>query len=318
MSPSIQVIVKNTFLVFQEFESVQADHVIGSKQRSRSVETHRDDSQYRPDLTRLNDVLRQFHTEVVPRTSSVTSSTSAQSKDKDALTISAKEDVGLRRILSVSTEMSQFEGSPGQRTRLGSVASSMSFGSDFEGFDSRVVCEDGASEYKGQPPNPNPKAIVQDGVRKECTHKMVPKRVNLASQFLTTPLHGPPTTLMIRNIPNQYKNQDLLRELEHVKLGNSFDFFYLPMDSGTNCNVGYAFVNFVAPEYAKRCMRVMKDYMFKGQTKVYKRAAITVAHIQGLEANMAHYKASAVKMQKHRGTGPLVFAQNYESSHLVQ
>lgn len=315
----MQVIVKNTFLVFQEFESAQTDHSLGSKQRSRSVETHRNDSQRNPDLKSLNDVLCQFHTEVVPLTSSVTSSTSAQSKDKDALTISAKEDVGLRRILSVSTEMSQLEeGSPGQRTRLGSVASSMSFGSDFEGFDSRVVCDDGASGYTGQPPNHNPKAIVQDGVRKECTHKLVPKRVNLASQFLTTPLYGPPTTLMIRNIPNRYKNQDLLRELEHLKLGNSFDFFYLPMDTGTNCNVGYAFVNFVTPEYAKRCMTVMKDYIFKGQTKACKRAAITVAHIQGLEANMAHYRASAVnRMQKNRGNGPLVFAPNQESSRLV-
>lgn len=52
------------------------------------------------------------------------------------------------------------------------------------------------------------------------------------------------TTCMIRNIPNKY-TKELMIKLLNEKFKNQFDFFYLPIDFKNNCNVGYAFINFI-------------------------------------------------------------------------
>ena len=49
---------------------------------------------------------------------------------------------------------------------------------------------------------------------------------------------------MIRNIPNKY-NKELMRETIDRNFKDTYDFFYLPIDFKNNCNVGYAFINFI-------------------------------------------------------------------------
>lgn len=53
------------------------------------------------------------------------------------------------------------------------------------------------------------------------------------------------TTIMIQNIPNKY-NKDSMLELINRKFKGKYDFFYLPIDMKFQCNVGYAFINFVS------------------------------------------------------------------------
>lgn len=54
------------------------------------------------------------------------------------------------------------------------------------------------------------------------------------------------TTIMIRHIPNKYSYQDLLEEI-NIVCKDKYDCFYLPLDSENNCNLGYAFINFINP-----------------------------------------------------------------------
>ena len=54
------------------------------------------------------------------------------------------------------------------------------------------------------------------------------------------------TTIMIRHIPNKYSYQNLLEEI-NIVCKDKYDCFYLPLDSENNCNLGYAFINFIHP-----------------------------------------------------------------------
>mmetsp|Transcript_72804 Transcript_72804/g.189539 ORF Transcript_72804/g.189539 Transcript_72804/m.189539 type:complete len:342 (+) Transcript_72804:102-1127(+) len=137
-------------------------------------------------------------------------------------------------------------------------------------------------------------------------HAKVPRSQNLVAQFSKANIVGLPTTMMVRNIPNRYTQRELIREIEVLGFGESFDFFYAPMDTGTMGNVGYAFVNFVDGTWAERCQQMLSGYTFKKHQKKTrtKVASVSVAHLQGLEANLRHYEKAAINSRgrsKHCG-----------------
>jgi len=143
----------------------------------------------------------------------------------------------------------------------------------------------------------------------DFSHCHVPRHVNFAEEFAAKSVHsGPPTTLMIRNIPNRYTQQQIMRELEMLGFTGTFDFFYAPTDKCTKCTVGYAFVNFLEHESAARCLQVMQTHWFKSHGRQRgKQAKVSVAHNQGLEANIRHYKNAAVNTKTGDGQrGPVI------------
>lgn len=137
----------------------------------------------------------------------------------------------------------------------------------------------------------------------------MPKYVNLEQEYKQSP-DVAPTTLMIRNIPNHYTQRQLIAELDDLGFAGTFDFLYIPLDKGTMSNVGYAFVNFVEPSNAEKCMASFQGYRFRRHRKI---AAVSVAHIQGLEANLQHYEHAAVNTAKLKQRRPVIMA-NISSS----
>lgn len=126
-------------------------------------------------------------------------------------------------------------------------------------------------------------------------HAFVPRRVNLSSNSGQNQ-NQEVTTIMIRNVPNQYHRGHLLQELDRLGFCGKYDFVYLPIDRQTQWNVGYAFVNLEIPEECDKCMKLMNGHKFKklhpGQQQRY--AQVSVAHLQGIEANLAHFQNTAV------------------------
>merc|ERR1719506_953834 len=143
---------------------------------------------------------------------------------------------------------------------------------------------------------------------KESRHGNVPKNVNLAEEYAKAGSTGCTTTLMIRNVPNRYSQRDLINELKSLGFGGTFDFLYVPLDLGTMSNVGYAFVNFTHHSWAEKCMEMLQNHRFKRHRQAGKVAAVSVAHIQGLEANLKHYEKSAVNTSRLRQRRPVVIA----------
>lgn len=152
------------------------------------------------------------------------------------------------------------------------------------------------------------KPIAARSTTDEFSHCHVPRHVNLVQEFERTRSRALPTTIMIRNIPNRYTQTQIMKELETLGFAGTFDFFYAPMDKCTRCNVGYAFVNFVRPEVAAYCMQVMENHCFRSHGRQReKHARVSVAHIQGFEANIKHYKDAAVNSVQSDGQrGPVI------------
>ncbi|KAF4666444.1 hypothetical protein FOL46_003084 [Perkinsus olseni] len=103
---------------------------------------------------------------------------------------------------------------------------------------------------------------------------------------------GPITTLMLRNIPNKY-TQPMLRGVLDECFMHKYDFLYLPIDFKNRCNIGYAFINFLDEDVAHQFREKFQGLHLPGfnSTKV---CDVSVARVQGLYANVEHYKNSPV------------------------
>lgn len=152
----------------------------------------------------------------------------------------------------------------------------------------------------------------EGSLARDLSHRRVPRVLNLFEEFPnTSPVEVPPTTMMLRNLPNRYTQQELIEEMESLGYAGSFDFFYAPIDFATMGNVGYAFVNFVDCSWAIHCQKVLEGYIFKKhqQKSRMKVATVSVAHLQGLEANLRHFERSLVTGRaKSRRCGPVVLS----------
>ena len=102
------------------------------------------------------------------------------------------------------------------------------------------------------------------------------------------------TTVMLRNLPNNYTRDMFLSLLDEQGFSGLYDFVYLPMDFCRDANLGYAFVNFVSVTAVELAWKTFDRF---------DRWALPTAKVcqmgwsgphQGLEAHVERYRNSPV------------------------
>jgi hypothetical protein len=99
-------------------------------------------------------------------------------------------------------------------------------------------------------------------------------------------------TLMLRNIPNKYTQEQLREDLEPFRL--AIDFLYLPTDFKNNCNLGYAFLNFSDGKVAEKFAAQYNGNRLPRFPHSPKVLAVQCARVQGVEANVERFRDSSV------------------------
>jgi hypothetical protein len=117
------------------------------------------------------------------------------------------------------------------------------------------------------------------------------------------------STLMLRNIPNKF-TRDQLVKIIMLKMGNtsgsSFDFFYLPTDFRSKCNFGYAFINMTSAEHVDKFFQVFDganltsfiNGILAGSSnsnpRYSKICQVSFARVQGLDENVRRLMNSPI------------------------
>mmetsp|Transcript_3096 Transcript_3096/g.4760 ORF Transcript_3096/g.4760 Transcript_3096/m.4760 type:complete len:465 (-) Transcript_3096:360-1754(-) len=102
------------------------------------------------------------------------------------------------------------------------------------------------------------------------------------------------STVMLRNLPNDYTRDMLIRLLENTGLKSKFDFVYLPVDFARASGLGYAFVNFVTHEDAQNAMEVLANFDDWEVPSVKVLQLSWSMPLQGLAANIERYRNNAI------------------------
>ncbi|KAI1097269.1 RNA recognition motif 2-domain-containing protein [Jackrogersella minutella] len=103
------------------------------------------------------------------------------------------------------------------------------------------------------------------------------------------------TTIMLRNIPNKV-DQALLKRIVDESSWGKYDFMYLRIDFANDCNVGYAFINFVDP------LDIIDFVHARGNQRWNcfrsdKVAEISYATIQGKDCLVQKFRNSSVMLE---------------------
>ena len=100
------------------------------------------------------------------------------------------------------------------------------------------------------------------------------------------------TTVMLRNVPYDARQTGVLSLLEEE--GFTFDFFYAPLDFKSRNNLGYAFINLTSSEVARDFFEAMDGKRITSRPGWEKPLRVCWARVQGLDANVDHYRNSPV------------------------
>lgn len=103
------------------------------------------------------------------------------------------------------------------------------------------------------------------------------------------------TTLMLRNLPNQYTRDMFVEMLNFEGFAGKFNFVYLPVDFKTHAGLGYAFVDLINPQETNR-MRQHFEGFSRWTVRSEKVCSVSWSHPeqQGLATHVERYRNSPV------------------------
>lgn len=113
---------------------------------------------------------------------------------------------------------------------------------------------------------------------------------------------------MLRNIPNKV-DQAMLKSIIDESSWGKYDFMYLRIDFANDCNVGYAFINFVDP------LDIIDFVNARGNQrwncfKSDKVAEISYATIQGKDCLVQKFRNSSVMLEPAHYRPKLYYTSN--------
>jgi RNA recognition motif-containing protein len=104
------------------------------------------------------------------------------------------------------------------------------------------------------------------------------------------------TTLMIGNIPVQFKIESILDAIKQLGFADAYDLVYMPSQYNRQGgkpfgHFNYAFVNFRKSEDAAAFVKEFRNFRIQSATSKARRLYIKAAACQGFEANVRTYKS---------------------------
>lgn len=115
------------------------------------------------------------------------------------------------------------------------------------------------------------------------------------------------SSVMMRNLPNDYTRSMLLELLKDEGFAEKYDFVYLPIDFRSTCGLGYAFINFLSLEIAEE-FRAHFDGFDSWSVKSDKTCRMTWSSLQGLDAHIERFRNSPVMHESvPEDQKPLIF-----------
>jgi len=98
------------------------------------------------------------------------------------------------------------------------------------------------------------------------------------------------TTVIVKDIPEDFTRDTLVALLDGRGFACTFDFVYMPHNFRTQKNFGYIFINFVTVDMAAPFLAHFADFKEWGIPSEKLAKVSYTDKIQGLEANIEHYR----------------------------
>jgi len=102
------------------------------------------------------------------------------------------------------------------------------------------------------------------------------------------------TTVMLKNIPNNYTRDMVLNLLDEKGFAGLYDFVYLPFDFEKKANLGYAFVNLVRGDIVPSFWKVFSNFSDWAIPSVKVATVKWSSPHQGLQSHIERFRNSPV------------------------
>eukprot|EP00931_Biecheleriopsis_adriatica_P018985 TRINITY_DN13082_c0_g1_i2.p1 TRINITY_DN13082_c0_g1~~TRINITY_DN13082_c0_g1_i2.p1 ORF type:complete len:691 (+),score=113.85 TRINITY_DN13082_c0_g1_i2:52-2124(+) len=123
------------------------------------------------------------------------------------------------------------------------------------------------------------------------------------------PPHTCVTTMVIKGLPKDVSQKELLEELNASGFAGSYDFCYMPGNFKSYENKGYAFVNFISVEVVRKFLDAWNDKARFSNMPL----AVSPAEVQGLEANLKKWNRPRMARIRNPNLKPFVLEQKLEN-----